>query len=297
MTAKLLSLIKSSIIFLIIIPSIIEVSAQKNDYAGAELLRNNYSSKTDSVLEIGIKVTLQKDWHIYWRNPGDSGIPTDFEWDLPEGFKSPKIFWPIPKSFELDDLVSYGFDNQVLFIAELEVPQNFRNQKIQLIVQLKSLICKSICIPFDTSFTLEIDLSHDHFADEETSKAFSQTKRNLPKLNKNLKAIAKMESDIVLLDVHEPTKNLLAGEKVYFITYENGIFLNTIHQQSKIKEDYLSLRIEPDPFRSEVPKYLFGILVFENRDDSGKSKAAYEINVPIINFNNKYKLQGENDEN
>jgi thiol:disulfide interchange protein DsbD len=282
---------------LIVILSLVEVSGQKNDYAAAEMLRNNFLSKTDSILEIGIQVTLQKDWHIYWRNPGDSGIPTDFEWKLREGFKAPKIFWPIPKSFEFDDLVSYGFDKQVLFIAELTIPENLKRKNIEISVKLKSLICKNICIPFDTSFTFEIDLSYDYFADEETSKAFSQTKKNLPKLDKNLKAFAKMESEIVLLDVHEPSKNLLASEKVYFIPYENGIFFNTIHQQSEIKENYLNLKIEPDPFRSEVPKYLFGILVFENRDDSGNSKEAYEINVPIINFNNKYKSQGENNEN
>jgi thiol:disulfide interchange protein DsbD len=25
----------------------------------------------------------QKDWHTYWKNPGDSGLPTELRWELP----------------------------------------------------------------------------------------------------------------------------------------------------------------------------------------------------------------------
>lgn len=262
-----------------------EIVPQTNAHASASLLRNNYTAPTDTAIELGIQIILQNDWHIYWRNPGDSGIPTNFEWELPGGIKSPKIFWPIPKAFVFDDLVSYGYDEQVLFIAELEIPKSYTKKKIELSVKLKSLICKNICIPFDTNFTLKIDLTRDHLADEETSAAFIKTKKYLPKLNNDLNTIARMDSDIVFLNVHNAARNNSEIENVYFIPYENGIFRNTIRQQMEIKQDYLTLKIEPDPFRIEVPKYLFGILVFENSNNSENSKTAYEINVPVLNIN------------
>ena len=40
---------------------------------------------------------MDKGWHTYWRNPGDSGGPIEIDWDLPKGFSVSDIKWPLPE--------------------------------------------------------------------------------------------------------------------------------------------------------------------------------------------------------
>ena len=79
-------------------------------------------------------------------------------------FNSHKSIWPIPKAFEFDGLVSYGYEDQVLFIAELKIPKNLSESEINLSVKIKSLICKDVCIPFDTLISYQLDLSKEFHA-------------------------------------------------------------------------------------------------------------------------------------
>jgi thiol:disulfide interchange protein DsbD len=44
---------------------------------------------------VGIKMDMQKNWHTYWKNPGDSGGPIEVSWTLPDGMTISDIYWPI----------------------------------------------------------------------------------------------------------------------------------------------------------------------------------------------------------
>ncbi|MCE2657691.1 MAG: hypothetical protein LW854_05500, partial [Rubrivivax sp.] len=35
---------------------------------------------------LGLKIEHAPHWHTYWRNPGDSGLPTTLQFELPAGF-------------------------------------------------------------------------------------------------------------------------------------------------------------------------------------------------------------------
>ena len=49
-------------------------------------------------LWLGLQITHQPEWHTYWKNPGDSGLPTQFEWKLPEE----RLFIAAPKAAKHD---------------------------------------------------------------------------------------------------------------------------------------------------------------------------------------------------
>ena len=59
-------------------------------------------------------LSMDPDWHVYWKNPGDSGLPTTVDWDLPPGFTAGPLQWPVPERFESDGLVTYGYSGKVL---------------------------------------------------------------------------------------------------------------------------------------------------------------------------------------
>lgn len=47
---------------------------------------------------LGLQLTHQPEWHTYWKNSGDSGLPTQLAWQLPAGITAGEIAWPTPKN-------------------------------------------------------------------------------------------------------------------------------------------------------------------------------------------------------
>lgn len=255
---------------------------QSHNFAKASLIMDSFRKNSDNKITLGLLVKLEPDWHIYWRNSGDSGIPTKVDFSLPHGFTAAEVKFPIPKAFEFDGLVSYGYKNQVLFISEISLPSKTFLKEETITVKLKSLICKDICIPFDTTLRVTINLNEDYRANEETSNLFRQTISNLPLSDTNLFASASLESDEVYLKIKNPSIKKSNASSIYFLSYENGYFLNSTHQKIIWTDDHFEIILEPDQFRTEMPKEVYGILIAE----SGDRKLCYEIKIPILSKEN-----------
>src|SRR5262245_19414574 len=61
----------------------------------------------------GLELKMPLKWHTYWRNAGDSGIPTSIKWDLPHGIKAGELQWPLPEklgdSQDEISLITYNY--------------------------------------------------------------------------------------------------------------------------------------------------------------------------------------------
>lgn len=251
--------------------------AQSKANSEAILVSDSYLAKKDTSISLGVLIKLADGWHIYWKNSGDSGIPTSIEWIVPKGMEVPKINWPIPKAFEFDGLVSYGYENQVLFITDFPISKDFDGKIISISAKIRSLICKDLCIPFDTTVNITIDISKNFITDDNISSLFDQTRRALPILNHTLKASAVTKSDLIYLKAYHPEDSKWVESPIYFIPYENGLFKNTLNQELRQKDNYFELVIEPEPYQIKKPTEVYGLLVYDSVD----VKKAYEIKIPL----------------
>ena len=59
---------------------------------------------------VGLQITHQPEWHTYWKNAGDSGLPTELTWSLPAGVSAGEIAWPVPKKIPIGTLANYGYE-------------------------------------------------------------------------------------------------------------------------------------------------------------------------------------------
>jgi len=111
-------------------------------------------------LWVGLQITHQPEWHTYWRNPGDSGLPTDLAWTLPAGIVAGDIAWPLPKRIPIGSLVNYGYEGTVLLPVPLTVTPDFKPSPLasELPIRLKAswLVCKKECIPEEGEFVLKL---------------------------------------------------------------------------------------------------------------------------------------------
>src|ERR1700676_4583896 len=65
----------------------------------------------------GLNFHLEKGWHIYWVNPGDSGQPPRVEWHLPAGLHAGEIEWPPPRRLGTSTIVDFGYDDAVMLLV------------------------------------------------------------------------------------------------------------------------------------------------------------------------------------
>ncbi|MFH0132372.1 protein-disulfide reductase DsbD family protein [Variovorax sp. VaC1] len=131
---------------------------------------------------VGLQITHQPEWHTYWKNAGDSGLPTEMTWTLPAGVSTGEIAWPVPEKIPVGSLANYGYENTVLLPVPLEVstlykpPVALAGGTPSMDIQLKAswLVCRKECIPEEGEFTLSLPLQGStalHKADFDTAQA------------------------------------------------------------------------------------------------------------------------------
>lgn len=107
-------------------------------------------------LWVGLRIEHAPEWHSYWKNPGDSGLPTELEWQLPAGVKAGQIMWPAPKKFPLGDLANYGYEGVLLLPVPLTVDPGLKTDRLNIEVLATWLICRKECVPEEARFQLEV---------------------------------------------------------------------------------------------------------------------------------------------
>ncbi len=128
--------------------------------------------------QLGLVITHQPGWHTYWKNPGDSGLPTELRWQLPPGVDVGEIAWPVPERIRIGPLANYGYEGEVLLAVPLQIAQTFQPPRRTnlgnrsaagevtsalgevLTVKLHAswLVCRVECIPEEGDFTLDVPL-------------------------------------------------------------------------------------------------------------------------------------------
>ena len=113
-------------------------------------------------LWLGLQITHQPGWHTYWRNPGDSGLPTELTWQLPPGLDAGEISWPLPRKIPIGTLANYGYEGTVLLPVPVTVASTFAPGPLAQDVTVKLhatwLVCRKECIPEEGDFTLQLPL-------------------------------------------------------------------------------------------------------------------------------------------
>ena len=93
-------------------------------------------------LWVGLQIAHQPKWHTYWKNSGDSGLPTVLEWQLPAGITAGDIAWPTPKKILIGTLANYGYENTVLLPVPLTVAKNFNGEQLDIKLKAAWLLCE-----------------------------------------------------------------------------------------------------------------------------------------------------------
>lgn len=113
-----------------------------------ELVAENQWIAAGHPLNLGLHFQLEKGWHIYWINPGDSGEPPRVKWQLPAGLTAGAMEWPAPRRLGTSNIVDFGYEDAVTLVVPLRAASSLpAEQPARLGAEVTVLVCREMCIP------------------------------------------------------------------------------------------------------------------------------------------------------
>ena len=119
----------------------------KTEHVEADLVAETTTAVAGQPTTIGLRLRMAPQWHTYWKNPGDSGLPTRIQWVLPQGWKAGEIQWPYPHRLPIGPLMNYGYEDEVVLLVDVTPAAGTAPGKYPLQAKAEWLVCKDICIP------------------------------------------------------------------------------------------------------------------------------------------------------
>jgi thiol:disulfide interchange protein len=155
-------------------------TAVEAPHVRAELLLEQSALLRDGEQWAGIRLTPDDGWHVYWQNPGDSGLATRIEWTLPDGVSAGEIHWPYPHAEALGPLTNYGYSDPTLHLVPLR-STGLTAERATLAADVHWLVCSDVCIPGSARLSTEAPVAASSDADPAQRAAFAEARALLPK--------------------------------------------------------------------------------------------------------------------
>ncbi|MGE3261004.1 MAG: protein-disulfide reductase DsbD family protein [Bacteriovoracia bacterium] len=171
---------------------------------------------------IGVRLEMIPHWHTYWKFPGDSGLPTKVQWQLPAGWSISAPAWEIPQRIELPPLVNFGYSGETILGFQIQVPPGTAPGGYNLTAKASWLVCKEECVPEKAELHFSLKVADGNPAKTSLANAFDQLRAQQPKSIPSGKKIAVIqEENRVGLDFGADTKWL--GSSLDFFPLESGV--------------------------------------------------------------------------
>ncbi len=127
------------------------------DAVEVELVARDDAIVPGATAQLGLRIRHDPEWHTYWRNPGDSGLPTEISWILPAGWSAGEIAWPVPQRVFIGPLANYGYEGETLLRVPVTVAATqAAGTVVKLGAKVQWLMCREVCIPGEATLNLEL---------------------------------------------------------------------------------------------------------------------------------------------
>jgi thiol:disulfide interchange protein/DsbC/DsbD-like thiol-disulfide interchange protein len=248
-----------------------------------ELIAEGETIQPGKPFWVALNFQLENDWHAYWKNAGDAGIPLQIEWSLPSGFAVTEVEWPTPKQFNLGDMVGYGYEGEFSLLAEIQPSSSLpKNETVTIKANVDWLLCSSTtCLPGKSEESLSLKTSDalplTHLKYKEL---FQSAREYLPKKGLSFE-VKRVDSTLEIYVLDEMLMSEKCQEKegwfVEFYPETPDHIRRTI--PSSLSDNQTVILQETD----NHPAKLQGILVLKRGKGAKFESHAYVVNQPIYN--------------
>lgn len=252
----LLLLIASVMVF---VPS--QAQPVDGGHARVELISERALAIPGETVWFGLSFEIDPNWHIYWINPGDAGIPPQITWRDTSGIEAERIGafeWPLPELLPVvpGQIMDYGYSDQVVLPFPVTIPAD-ADGAILFEGVADYLICEDVCIPESAEIRLLLSVGAGQLPDTSGSERIQQGLMQVPPA---------FAGDVRLSDQGTVWTLSLAGEQVAnqsgdvrFFPYGHEI-THAADQNAGFGESGLSIALTPASADTALPDTLSGVV-------------------------------------
>lgn len=187
----------------------------------AELVAQEQGAVPGGTVYVALRQKVDDGWHTYWRNPGDSGQPTEIAWTLPAGWQAGDIVWPTPTRMPIGPLLNYGYSGDFLLPVPIQVPASAKpGSTVTLKARADFLVCEQTCVPEFAELSIDLPVvAGTPKADAAWGEKIAATLAAAPKAA-GLKGVWALDGQTVKLAITGAPLKGADLAKAYFFPFE-----------------------------------------------------------------------------
>lgn len=153
----------------------------KGRYADIQIITTHQQAIPGEPVSAALHMELAEGWHVYWKNPGDSGLPPEINWQSAEGVAISDFSWPAPHLQPLPPLMNYGYEDSLTLPFSVTLDEGYTpGDEIRLKGEAEWLICKEVCVPDSASLEWLISIADTSEMDERGAALISEALNDIP---------------------------------------------------------------------------------------------------------------------
>jgi thiol:disulfide interchange protein DsbD len=250
-----------------------------------DLLANVSAIQPGKPFWLGVRLQMDDGWHVYWKNPGDAGIPTRVIFKLPEGFTAGPLQFPTPRQYpQPGNIMVYGYEGTVLLLSQITPPANLpADFRGDFQANISWLVCADQCIPGKGTASLSLGASAT--AQPDNRELFNEWLSQLPVDAAHDSAVAGVKSSIT--DAHCTAtvtwKNSVPTQIDFFPDATDDFLITDSKMSSSQNTTTITFTVQPIN-KTAASATLQCVLGYQNEE--GKRRGII-IPVAVLSGNNK----------
>ena len=251
----------------------------------ARLLLSHQAARPGETITAALEISSNPKWHTYWRNPGDAGMPTTINWELPTGITAGPVQWPVPHKTSLLSLAAYTYEGTEYLLIPITIAPDAKAGTVELKAAVDWLECEEICVQQSTNLTASLVIASES-TPSASAPIIEKARARLPKAAPPFPVTAKWAGE-----AKEGSRTLVlewnggaAAAKPDFYPYEAENFV--VDAATEVERDGGTVRLKKAVSTSEEaqpwPAAIRGLIV---NDTSAKEPVGYETELKLAAAN------------
>ena len=228
---------------------------------------------------VAFDMKIKPNWHVYWRNAGDSGLAPEIFWAEGVAPNAGPFIWAAPHEQEVlaNEIMNYGYGDRLVLPFSVTVPATAEvGDGVDLKGTLEYQICDDVCIIEREDFSVSLPVGTDPWINEGNGALIAEWIAKAPTgFEGEARFVGQNDDTSWSLSLAAPQLAQPASH-IRFFPYENEI-KHAAAQPVSYGPEGVTLTLTPG-YKPELGQSVDGVIVVER--DTGESEA-YEVSAPI----------------